>query len=264
MRHGSGRKPFGPRSKRQLHGIESESREAQFLRTQRLESLGTLASGIAHDLNNILTPILSVAQLLPLRVTNIDPRTQNLLKILETSARRGASLIEQILSFAQGIEGKHVCIQPSHLIVEIQKIIQQTLPKSIAIEANIPTDLEIVWGDMTQLHQVLMNLCINARDAMPQGGTLKIEASNQSIDETFIRQHLGATVGNYVSISVIDTGTGIQPQLLQRIFDPFFTTRREGGGTGMGLPIVRRMLQAHGGDIALAAEGPGARFVVTF
>ncbi len=233
---------------------EKKQLEAQFLRTQRLESLGTLASGIAHDLNNILTPILSVAQLLPLRVTNIDPRTQNLLKILETSARRGASLIEQILSFAQGVEGKHVCIQPSHLIVEIQKIIQQTLPKSIAIDTSIPTDLELVWGDMTQLHQVLMNLCINARDAMPQGGTLKIEASNRSIDETFIRQHLDAVVGNYVSITVIDTGTGIQPQLLQRIFDPFFTTKEIGKGTGLGLSAVLGIVKSHGGFVDVQSQ----------
>jgi two-component system, cell cycle sensor histidine kinase and response regulator CckA len=233
---------------------EKKQLEAQFLRTQRLESLGTLASGIAHDLNNILTPILSVAQLLPLRVKNIDPRTQNLLKILETSARRGADLIKQILSFAQGVEGKHVCIQPSHLIVEIQKIIQQTLPKSIEIDTSIPADLGLVWGDMTQLHQVLMNLCINARDAMPQGGTLTIEASNKSIDEAFTREHLDAPIGSYVSISVIDTGSGIQPQLLDRIFDPFFTTKEVGKGTGLGLSAVLGIIKSHGGFIDVQSQ----------
>jgi two-component system, cell cycle sensor histidine kinase and response regulator CckA len=233
---------------------EKKQLEAQFLRTQRLESLGTLASGIAHDLNNILTPILSVAQLLPLRVTNIDERTQNLLKILETSARRGADLIKQILSFAQGVEGKHVCIQPSHLIVEIQKIIQQTLPKSIEIDTSVPADLGLVWGDMTQLHQVLMNLCINARDAMPQGGTLTIEASNKSIDKAFTREHLDAKIGDYVSISVIDTGTGIQPQLLHRIFDPFFTTKEVGKGTGLGLSAVLGIVKSHGGFVDIKSQ----------
>jgi two-component system, cell cycle sensor histidine kinase and response regulator CckA len=233
---------------------EKKQLEAQFLRTQRLESLGTLASGIAHDLNNILTPILSVAQLLPLRVTNIDPRTQNLLKILETSARRGADLIKQILSFAQGVEGKHVCIQPSHLIIEIQKIIQQTLPKSISIDTTIPADLGLVWGDMTQLHQVLMNLCINARDAMPQGGKLSIQASNKSIDNTFTREHVDAKIGDYVSIAVIDTGSGIQPQLLHRIFDPFFTTKEVGKGTGLGLSAVLGIVKSHGGFIDVQSQ----------
>ncbi|WP_310481702.1 ATP-binding protein, partial [Chamaesiphon sp. VAR_48_metabat_403] len=226
---------------------EKKQLEQQFLRAQRLESLGTLASGIAHDLNNILTPILSVAQLLPLRLPNIDDRSQNLLKILESSARRGADLIKQILSFAQGIEGKRVCLQPHHLLVDIQKIVQQTLPKSIEIDTDIAADLWTVVGDMTQLHQVLMNLCVNARDAMPQGGTLSIQATNRSIDETFARNHLDATVGNYVLITVADTGTGIQPQLLHRIFDPFFTTKEVGKGTGLGLSAVMGIIKSHDG-----------------
>jgi two-component system, cell cycle sensor histidine kinase and response regulator CckA len=227
-----------------------------------LESLGTLASGIAHDLNNVLTPILSVAQLLPLRLTNIDNRSQNLLKILESSARRGADLIKQILSFAQGIEGKHVCIQPSHLLIDIQKIVQQTLPKSIEIDRDIPADLWTVMGDMTQLHQVLMNLCINARDAMSQGGTLSIYATNRSNlvprgfanDETVARVHLEANVGNYVEITVADTGTGIQPQLLHRIFDPFFTTKEIGKGTGLGLSAVLGIIKSHGGFLDVQSQ----------
>jgi two-component system, cell cycle sensor histidine kinase and response regulator CckA len=233
---------------------EKKQLEAQFLRAQRLESLGTLASGIAHDLNNVLTPILSVAQLLPMRLTNIDSRNQNLLKILESSARRGADLIKQILSFAQGIEGKHLCIQPSHLLIDIQKIVQQTLPKSIEIDRDIPADLWTVMGDMTQLHQVLMNLCVNARDAMPQGGTISIQASNRSIDESFARAHLDANIGNYVEITVTDTGTGIQPQLLHRIFDPFFTTKEIGKGTGLGLSAVLGIIKSHGGFLDVQSQ----------
>ncbi len=233
---------------------EKKQLEAQFLRAQRLESLGTLASGIAHDLNNVLTPILSVAQLLPLRLTNIDSRSQNLLKILESSARRGADLIKQILSFAQGIEGKHLCIQPSHLLIDIQKIVQQTLPKSIEIDRDIPANLWTVMGDMTQLHQVLMNLCVNARDAMPQGGTISIQASNRAIDEPFTRAHLEAKVGNYVEITVADTGTGIQPQLLHRIFDPFFTTKEIGKGTGLGLSAVLGIIKSHGGFLDVQSQ----------
>jgi two-component system, cell cycle sensor histidine kinase and response regulator CckA len=242
---------------------EKKQLEQQFLRAQRLESLGTLASGIAHDLNNILTPILSVAQLLPLRLTNIDDRSQNLLKILESSARRGADLIKQILSFARGIEGKRVCLQPHHLLVDIQKIVQQTLPKSIEIDTDITADLWTVLGDMTQLHQVLMNLCVNARDAMPQGGTLSIQASNCSIDETFARNHLDATVGNYVAITVADTGTGIQPQLLHRIFDPFFTTKEIGKGTGLGLSAVMGIVKSHDGFIDVQSQvNQGTQFQI--
>jgi two-component system, cell cycle sensor histidine kinase and response regulator CckA len=242
---------------------EKKQLEQQFLRAQRLESLGTLASGIAHDLNNILTPILSVAQLLPLRLTNIDDRSQNLLKILESSARRGADLIKQILSFARGIEGKRVCLQPHHLLVDIQKIVQQTLPKSIEIDTDIAADLWTVLGDMTQLHQVLMNLCVNARDAMPQGGTLSIQASNCSIDETFARNHLDATVGNYVAITVADTGTGIQPQLLHRIFDPFFTTKEIGKGTGLGLSAVMGIVKSHDGFIDVQSQvNQGTQFQI--
>ncbi|WP_373542076.1 response regulator [Chamaesiphon sp.] len=242
---------------------EKKQLEAQFFRAQRLESLGTLASGIAHDLNNVLTPILSVAQLLPLRLTDLDDRTQNLLTILESSARRGADLIKQILSFAQGIEGKHVSIQPAHLLLDIQKIVEQTLPKSIEIERDIAADLATVSGDMTQLHQVLMNLCINARDAMPQGGTLKIQATNRSIDDTFVRTHLTAKVGNYVEITVTDTGTGIAPQLLDRIFDPFFTTKEVGAGTGLGLSAVIGIIKSHGGFLDVQSQvGEGTQFQI--
>ena len=242
---------------------EKKQLEAQFFRAQRLESLGTLASGIAHDLNNVLTPILSVAQLLPLRLINLDDRTQNLLKILESSAHRGADLIKQILSFAQGIEGKHVSIQPAHLLLDIQKIVEQTLPKSIEIERDIPADLATVSGDMTQLHQVLMNLCINARDAMPQGGTLKIQATNCSINDTFVRTHLSAKVGNYVEITITDTGTGIAPQLLDRIFDPFFTTKPIGTGTGLGLSAVIGIIKSHNGFLDVQSQvGQGTQFYI--
>jgi two-component system, cell cycle sensor histidine kinase and response regulator CckA len=233
---------------------ENKQLEAQFLRAQRLESLGTLASGIAHDLNNVLTPILAVAQLLSLKLTNIDGHTKTMLEILESSARRGADLIKQILSFAQGIEGKHVIIQPHHLLVDIQKILQQTLPKSIEIDIDMPADLWTVLGDMTQLHQVLMNLCVNARDAMPNGGKISITAINRSIDAAAARFHLDAHAANYVEIVVSDTGAGIQPQLLHRIFDPFFTTKEIGKGTGLGLSAVLGIIKSHDGFLDVQSQ----------
>jgi PAS domain S-box-containing protein len=237
--------------------------EAQFLRSQRLESLGTLASGIAHDLNNILTPILTVAQLLPLKLPDLDERSLQLLKMLEESAHRGSDLVKQILSFARGIEGKRICLQPKHLLLEIENILRQTLPKSIEIQHDIPIDLWTISADTTQLHQVLMNLCVNARDAMSQGGTLKITAQNQSIDTESARRHWDVAPGSYVMMQVSDTGTGIPPEIQDRIFDPFFTTKDVGKGTGLGLSAVLGIVKSHGGFVDVQSiVGQGSQFKV--
>ncbi|MBD1807191.1 response regulator [Microcoleus sp. FACHB-SPT15] len=242
---------------------EKKQLEAQFLRAQRLESLGTLASGIAHDLNNILTPILGVAQLLPLKLPNLNEQNQRMLQTLETSARRGAELIRQILSFARGVEGKRVSLQINHLLLEIEKIIQQTLPKSIDIHIDSPPNLWIISGDATQLHQILMNLCVNARDAMPHGGTLQISAENLLIDEQYAKMHLDASVGAYVVVTVADTGTGIPLDILHRIFDPFFTTKEIGKGTGLGLSAVLGIVKSHGGFVDVQSQvNQGSQFKV--
>lgn len=242
---------------------EKKQLEAQFLRAQRLESLGTLASGIAHDLNNILTPILGVAQLLPLKLPNLNEQNQRMLQTLETSARRGAELIRQILSFARGVEGKRVCLQINHLLLEIEKIIQQTLPKSIDIQTDSPPNLWTISGDATQLHQILMNLCVNARDAMPHGGTLQISAENMLIDEQYAKMHLDASVGPYIVVTVADTGTGIPLDILHRIFDPFFTTKEIGKGTGLGLSAVLGIVKSHGGFVDVQSQvNQGSQFKV--
>lgn len=242
---------------------EKKQLEAQFLRAQRLESLGTLASGIAHDLNNVLTPILAIVHLLPLKFPGLNDSARQMLKTMEASAQRGAELVKQILSFARGVEGKRVCLQINHLLLEIEKIIQQTLPKSIAIEREFPSELWMVLGDATQLHQVFMNLCVNARDAMPQGGTLTIRASNCWLDEQAAEMHLEAQVGSYVLITVTDTGMGIAPEILHRIFDPFFTTKEVGKGTGLGLSAVLGIVKSHGGFVDVQSEvGKGSQFKV--
>jgi two-component system cell cycle sensor histidine kinase/response regulator CckA len=243
---------------------EKKQLEAQFFRAQRLESLGTLASGIAHDLNNILTPILGIAQLLPMKIPQLDERTQRLLEILEGNSRRATDLVKQILSFARGAEGKRKILQVRHPLLEVVQIAKKTFPKSIEIHIDISTqDLWTVFADFTQLHQVFMNLLVNARDAMPDGGILSLSAQNRFVDETYARFHLDARKGPYVVISVSDTGIGIPAELMERIFEPFFTTKEVGKGTGLGLSTVIGIVKSHGGFVTVYSEvGKGSQFKV--
>jgi two-component system, cell cycle sensor histidine kinase and response regulator CckA len=240
---------------------EKKRLESQFLRAQRMESIGTLAGGIAHDLNNVLTPILMVVQLLALKLQ--DKQGQQWLNILETNAKRGADLVKQVVSFARGVEGERTLVQVRHLIGEIKQIARETFPKFINVYTDIPQDLWTVSGDATQLHQVLMNLCVNARDAMPDGGTLSISAKNVFIDENYAWMNVDAKVGSYIAITVSDTGTGIPPEILERIFEPFFTTKELGKGTGLGLSTVIGIIKSHGGFVNVYSEpGQGTAFKV--
>ncbi len=240
---------------------EKKRLEAQFLRAQRMESIGTLAGGIAHDLNNVLSPILTAVELLQMRFP--DESSQRLLNILHTNAVRGSEMVKQVLSFARGVEGDYMLLQPKHLIKEIVKILTDTLPKNIVITFSNPTDLWNVSGDATQLHQVLMNLCVNARDAMPQGGMLRIEAENVDIDEHYARMNVELKPGRYVCLSVIDNGMGISDSNLSKIFDPFFTTKEQGQGTGLGLSTVASIVRSHKGFFNVYSEvGRGSRFKI--
>lgn len=240
---------------------EKKRLEAQFLRAQRMESIGTLAGGIAHDLNNVLSPILTAVELLQMRFP--DESSQRLLNILHTNAVRGSEMVKQVLSFARGVEGDYTLLQPKHLIKEIVKILADTLPKNIEITFSNPTDLWNVSGDATQLHQVLMNLCVNARDAMSQGGKLHIEAENVEIDDHYARMNVELKPGRYVCVSVIDTGMGISESNLSKIFDPFFTTKEQGQGTGLGLSTVASIVRSHKGFFNVYSEvGRGSRFKI--
>jgi PAS domain S-box-containing protein len=243
---------------------EKKRLETQFLRAQRLESLGTLASGIAHDFNNLLTPILAISQLLPLKLPQLDEQNQQLIQIVEDNVRRGADLVKQILTFARGGDGRRVPLQIRHLISEVMKVVRQTFPKTIEIRALLATtDLWIVSADPTQLHQILMNLCVNARDAMPNGGVLSLSAENVLIDEAYVRMNPEAHLGSFVAITVADTGIGIPEELLERIFDPFFTTKEVGKGTGLGLSTTLGIVKNHGGFIKVYSEvAHGAQFKV--
>ncbi|MCS6793647.1 MAG: PAS domain S-box protein [Oscillatoriaceae bacterium SKYG93] len=239
---------------------EKKQLEAQFLRAQRMESIGTLASGIAHDLNNILTPILGAVKLLEFELP--AEKRRQLIEMIENNTLRGADLIKQVLSFAKGLEGQQTLVQIKHLIEEIKVIVRETFPKSIEFTTDIPSEILPIYGDPTQLHQILMNLCVNARDAMPDGGILTISARNIYIDSNYVSVNLDAKIGNYVVLSVSDTGKGIEPEILERIFEPFFTTK-EGKGTGLGLSTVRGIVKNHGGFIRVYSQvGKGSEFKV--
>ncbi|MBS1796704.1 MAG: PAS domain S-box protein [Acidobacteria bacterium] len=237
--------------------------EDQLLRAQRLESIGTLAGGISHDLNNILAPIMMAVDLLQLK--DFDEGTQDLLQMIKESSERGADLVKQVLTFARGIKGERVQVQVRHIIKDLLNVLRQTLPKSITVKSDIEPDLWLISADATQIHQLLMNLCINARDAMPSGGLLTIKAENISLDENYARMNIEAEVGTYILLSVADTGTGMTPEVLNRIFDPFFTTKEVGKGTGLGLATARSIVKNHGGFVNVYSEtGRGTKFSIYF
>jgi len=240
---------------------EQKKMEAQFLRTQRMESIGTLAGGIAHDLNNVLSPIMMSVEILKNKLS--DEQSRRMLAILESSARRGAEMVKQVLTFGRGVEGERVLLQPRHLLKDVTKIISETFPKTIQFRSHIAETLWPIMGDATQLHQVLVNLTVNARDAMPNGGTLTVSAENHVL-ETDI-EHNGEMImpGFYVVIRVADTGTGISPEVFDKIFEPFFTTKEPGKGTGLGLSTVLGIIKSHRGFVQVQTEvNKGTTFLV--
>ncbi len=240
---------------------EKKKLEAQYLHAQRMESIGTLASGIAHDLNNVLSPILMAIQLLQIRFNDED--SHRLLSVLQENTERGAEMIKQVLSFARGVQGERAPLQLSHLVREMARTLRSTFPKSIEVRISLVEDLPTVSGDATQLHQVLMNLCVNARDAMPYGGRLTIEAEDIHLDQTFADTHIDAKPGPHLVITVSDTGAGIPPEIIDKIFEPFFTTKETGKGTGLGLSTVIGIVKSHSGFINVYSEvGKGTLFKI--
>lgn len=240
---------------------ERKRSEAQQLRAQRMESIGTLAGGIAHDLNNLLSPMMMSIELL--RDACRDDSSAELLQTVQASAARGAALVQQVLSFARGVEGQRVPVSPLLLVREVQHIMRDSFPKSIRVTALHREDAWSVAGDPTQLHQVLLNLCVNARDAMPDGGELTIAVDNHVVDETMASLHHDARPGDYVSFRVSDKGTGIDPAVRDRIFEPFFSTKDVGQGTGLGLSTSLAIVRSHGGFISMYSEvGAGTTFRV--
>jgi len=245
---------------RMIERIRELTRERE-LRSQRLESLGALAGGIAHDLNNILSP-LSISTFL-LRSKVSDPSAQETLDTMEEVIERGGQLVKQVLSFARGVEGDRVQVDLKQVLRDVIGILKETIPKSIEIKYAVAEPVGAALVNPTQLSQVLMNLCVNARDAMPQGGDLEITVETARLDELYAQLAPDAKPGRYVMISVRDTGTGIPPQIIDKIFDPFFTTKEQGKGTGLGLSTSLGIVRSHGGFISVYSEpGAGALFKV--
>ncbi|MBI5799630.1 MAG: PAS domain S-box protein [Verrucomicrobia bacterium] len=240
---------------------ERKRLEAQFLRAQRMEGVGTLASGLAHDLNNILAPIIIAVPLLRCKLT--EGEANEIVTTIESSAQRGASIIRQLLTFGRGVEGERIPVTVRYLIQDTMKIARETFPRSIRLRALLPDDLWSVLGDPTQIHQVLLNLAVNARDAMPAGGELCFVAQNLVLDEQYAAMNIKAKPLPHVLIRVQDTGSGIPRELRDKIFDPFFTTKEVGKGTGLGLSTVVGIVKSHGGFIELDTElGRGTAFSI--
>ena len=233
----------------------------QYLRAQRMESIGTLAGGIAHDLNNVLAPVLMSIEILRMQMP--DEGSQRILNTIEQSTNRGAALVRQVLTFARGIEGQHGAIKLELLLKDVLRIAEETFTRSIRIDQHFARDLWAVNGDATQLHQVLLNLAVNARDAMPDGGMLTFAAENVTIDAQYAATSRDAKPGPHVCVSVSDTGGGIRPDTLERIFEPFFTTKEVGKGTGLGLSTAHAIVKSHRGFITVYSEvGKGTMFKV--
>jgi PAS domain S-box-containing protein len=233
---------------------ERKRLEQQFLRAQRLESVGTLSGGIAHDLNNLLMPIMMGGALL--KHYEPDEKSQKVIKNIERSAKRGADLVQQMLSFARGAGGSREAVDLDDVVAEVQSIAETTFPKNVHFETDIAEDLWSILGDATQIHQVLLNLCVNARDAMLCGGRIVLSARNADLDAHYAAMHGSAIAGRHVVLRVADNGAGMTREVIDKIFEPFFTTKDLGKGTGLGLSTTLRIVQGHGGFVDVFSE-PG-------
>lgn len=235
--------------------------ERQLIRGQRMQSLGTLTSGIAHDMNNMLNPIVSSIELLKARSRSADE--MEVIDILATSAMRGKELVKQILTFSRGGVGSRVSMRVVDTLHDLQKTIRDTFPPSVAFRLSAAADGGAITADPTQIHQVFLNLCLNARDAMPNGGTLGVDVTEITIPAVPRGRLADMAAGAYVRVSVSDTGSGMPPETVEQIFDPFFTTKAVGEGTGLGLSTARGIVVSHGGYVTVDSRlGHGTTFAV--
>lgn len=239
---------------------ERKELETQFLRSQRMESIGTLVGGIAHDLGNLLVPVLLGVQVLEKRFEG-DPSTTRTLQMISRSAQRGADMVKQVLAFARGVEGERVPMNPGQVIREIERISLETFPREISFMVEVPDDVWKIKGDATQIQQVLMNLTVNARDAMPDGGRISVTLENVDVGKEHMRTNIEAKPGPHVCITVTDTGEGIPPEVRDKMFEPFYTTKPVGKGTGLGLSTVYSIVKSHNGFVYVHSHpGQGTTF----
>jgi PAS domain S-box-containing protein len=233
--------------------------EAEYLRAQRLEAIGTLSSGIAHDMNNILAPMLMMTALL--RDKLADPRDGAMLNLAEQSVHRGADIIKQLLAFSRATDGDWKPVHVGPLIQETARMMRESFPAAIRISEQVAGGLWPVLGDAVQLRQVLMNLCMNSREAMPEGGELLLAACNAELAAAAIPAGAEAKPGRFLRLTVADSGRGIPGEFVDRIFEPFFTTKEFGRGAGLGLSTVLGLVRGHGGFVTVESEpGRGSRF----
>jgi PAS domain S-box-containing protein len=238
---------------------QSRTFDEQRLRAQRQECIGTLAGGIAHDLNNILQPLSIAVDLFRNRLPDSD--SQDLLGMVDSNLRRATELVRQILSFTSGERGERRAVEVASLFSEVASFVRQTFPKTIMLELSVAEGLHPILADSTQMEQVLLNLCVNARDAMADGGRLQLEALNYAVDEGLAARQPQAKPGNYVRLSVKDSGQGIPRKLRKKIFEPFFTTKGPDKGTGLGLATALGIIRSHSGFLTLETEeGCGTSF----
>jgi two-component system, cell cycle sensor histidine kinase and response regulator CckA len=237
---------------------------AQLVQAQKMEAVGTLAGGIAHDFNNLLQVTLGYSELLLAERQEDDPEYADLSRILQ-AAKNGAELVQRLLTFSRKVEPKPIPLDLNRRIVQVEKLLKRTIPKMIDIQMHLSDDLAEINADPIQMEQVLMNLAVNARDAMPDGGNLILETRNVALDDEYCKVHVGAGPGDYVLLTVSDTGHGMDKTTVEHIFEPFYTTKELGRGTGLGLAIVYGIVRQHEGFITCYSEvGTGTTFNVYF
>ncbi|MCG2778596.1 MAG: response regulator [Desulfobacterales bacterium] len=243
---------------------EKKTLEAQLQGAQKMEAIGTLAGGIAHDFNNILQAIIGYTQIMLMGKDLSDPDHEKL-EAIESSAQRASELTKRLLIFGRKVESKLRPVDLNQEVVQVSKMLERTIPKMISIELNFSENLQVINGDPVQIEQIMMNMGVNARDAMPDGGRLFFETKNVTLDVKFCKNHLGASPGEYVLLKVSDTGHGMDKELQEHIFEPFFTTKQIGKGTGLGLAMVYGIVKSHGGYITCMSEpGEGTAFSIYF
>jgi PAS domain S-box-containing protein len=238
--------------------------EAQLFQAHKMEAIGTLAGGVAHDFNNILQAITGFSQLLMMGKDPADPDYPKI-QAIEQSARKAGDLTGQLLVFSRKVEAKLRPLDLNHEVEMVQRLLERTIPKMIRIELHLSRDLGIINGDPVQIEQVMMNLAVNARDAMPDGGRLVFRTERVALDAGFSLSHPGAVPGEHALLSISDTGHGMAPHVLDHIFEPFYTTKEVGKGTGLGLAMVYGIVKGHGGHIDCSSRaGEGTVFDLYF